>query len=483
LVLLVACHFSLGRDYRRLAAHLSLHQFTHSGQLPAQSAYLRYGANSATLVSTCFMSPIVLVLLVSVGGYLVGGIPFGYLVARARGVDIFGRGSGNIGATNVGRVLGRRFGILVFVLDFAKGAIPAEAGLRLGTLAASEWCTAGAEILGVTAGLCAFLGHVFPVYLGFRGGKGVATGAGVVAVLLPAPFLAGLLTWITVLCAARYVSLASLGAAAALCLVRLLLVAEPLTPENLPRTAFCFLAAGLVFWRHRDNVGRLLNGSENRLRDSYAMNSLSRQLHLLALGVWLGSVVFFSFVVGPVLFAHFEKLGQDVHDRPSWFPWSGKYERRDDRVDGPKEQGTRAAGEAVTPLFPWYFGLQLACGLLALGTALGLACPDSGKVHRVRVWVLSLALATVLVGWLLEEKVDSLRGPRNRAVDAFLQSSPDGAEAAKTAALEAKADFGMWHGLSVLLNLGTLGLVTTAMLLGAWFPEPSEPAENHDKQG
>src|SRR5438270_8440620 len=165
--------------------------------------------------------------------YLIGAVPFGYAVARWRGVDIFRQGSGNIGATNVGRVLGRRFGILVFVLDFAKGAVPAATALAL---ASSPWVGLppwlSANDLGVTAGLAAFLGHLFPVYLRFRGGKGVATGAGVVAVLLPVPAVGALLTWVAVLCLTRYVSLASLAAAAILCALRLTLTAEPLAADQ-----------------------------------------------------------------------------------------------------------------------------------------------------------------------------------------------------------------------------------------------------------
>src|SRR5271156_180934 len=165
--------------------------------------------------------------------YLVGAIPFGYLVARWRGVDILHQGSGNIGATNVGRVLGRRFGILVFVLDFAKGALP--------VLAAQ---TVGPGWLPVTAGLAAFLGHLFPVYLRFRGGKGVATSAGVVAVLLPWPALGAVLTWVAVVCSTRYVSLASLVAALALCGVQLGLTPQPFGEERAVLSVFCLIAAG-----------------------------------------------------------------------------------------------------------------------------------------------------------------------------------------------------------------------------------------------
>ncbi len=107
--------------------------------------------------------------------YLIGAVPFGYLIARWRGVDILKQGSGNIGATNVGRVLGKRFGLLVFVLDFLKGAGPTFVAPWLSELFGAAL---DKDLVRVAAGLAAFLGHVFPVFLKFRGGKGVATGAG-----------------------------------------------------------------------------------------------------------------------------------------------------------------------------------------------------------------------------------------------------------------------------------------------------------------
>src|SRR5262249_47203103 len=143
--------------------------------------------------------------------YLIGSLPFGYLVARSRAIDIFCHGSGNIGATNVGRVLGKRLGLLVFVLDFAKGAVPVALAMAVGRrLDLEADPDALAKTLGVVAGLGAFLGHLFPLYLRFHGGKGVATGAGIIVMLLPGPALGALLTWVAVLCASSYVSLASL---------------------------------------------------------------------------------------------------------------------------------------------------------------------------------------------------------------------------------------------------------------------------------
>src|SRR5947209_17269108 len=120
------------------------------------------------------MTDLLPALSTALAAYLVGGIPFGYLIARSRGIDIFKQGSGNIGATNVGRVLGRKFGILAFALDFAKGALPVAAARAL---APHMTINLRGEELGVLAGLAAVLGHLFPAYLRFRGGKGVATAA------------------------------------------------------------------------------------------------------------------------------------------------------------------------------------------------------------------------------------------------------------------------------------------------------------------
>src|SRR5688572_21374902 len=165
-----------------------------------------------------------LAILALVASYLIGAIPFGWLIARGRGVDIFHAGSGNIGATNVGRVLGRKWGILVFVLDFAKGAAPV---VLAGILPASvHEATGPPDALRVAVALCTFLGHMFPVYLGFRGGKGVATGAGTVFVLVPGPAAVAILTWAAVVGASRTVSLGSIVAAGMLCAARLLSVPD-----------------------------------------------------------------------------------------------------------------------------------------------------------------------------------------------------------------------------------------------------------------
>lgn len=198
--------------------------------------------------------------LVAAAAYLLGAIPFGYLVARARGVNILQHGSGNIGATNVGRVLGRPWGVLVFLLDFAKGAAPVALAYLL-----AQPEELYPHTLPVVAGVAAFLGHLFPVYLGFRGGKGVATGAGVIAGLVPWLTVYVLAAWVLVLLATRYVSLASLLAAALLVVLRLTLTADPWGRDELVVTLFCLFGCVLVFARHHGNIRRLLAGTESRV--------------------------------------------------------------------------------------------------------------------------------------------------------------------------------------------------------------------------
>src|SRR5437764_2255933 len=186
------------------------------------------------------MNEIVLLLLTALGSYLIGSVPFGYLVARLRGIDIFKEGSGNIGATNVGRVLGRKFGLLVFTLDMLKGAVPV---LIAWWLSVRLEPNLPGDTLAVTAGVMAFLGHLYPIYLRFHGGKGVATGAGAVVVLLPIPILAGFAAWLVTVSASRIVSLASLVAAVVLCAFRLMLTTQPFASDNLVLTLFCLLAS------------------------------------------------------------------------------------------------------------------------------------------------------------------------------------------------------------------------------------------------
>jgi acyl phosphate:glycerol-3-phosphate acyltransferase len=420
---------------------------------------------------------------VAVLGYLIGAIPFGYLVARARGVDIFQHGSGNIGATNVGRVLGWRFGILAFVLDLAKGALPTLAGLGLAT----AWDIEPRVLLAVAAGLAAFAGHLFPIYLRFRGGKGVATGAGIVLVLLPLPALLALLTWVLIVAVFRYVSLASLTAAVMLLAVFLATTPLPPAGDQVILGLFCLIAFTLVFVKHRSNLLRLLHGTENRLPDGPTMRTLSKTVHVLAVGLWFGMAVFFSFPVALSLFSTFETEAQQ-NSRPSWFPLPPDY-RLEPGLQ--KDQGTRAAGFAISPLFDHYFLWQGICGLLATVTALGWARAEPGRrVHGVRVVVLLLAVTTVILGWPLERQVGALRHARNEASDNLMQqlkwsAAAPGDPAATSAVAQAREasaavrkDFGTWHLWSLLLNMVTIVLVAVAMALTAQLPGATQHVAN-----
>jgi glycerol-3-phosphate acyltransferase PlsY len=187
--------------------------------------------------------------LLVLGGYLVGSLPFGYwLVRLVEGEDIREHGSGNIGATNVWRIYGRRLGLTVVLLDVAKGFVPALVGVLV-----------GGETVGVLAGAAAMLGHARPLFLRFaRGGKMVATAGGVSFALAPLAAAICLAVWLVAFAAFRYASLASLATAAALPLACWLL------GEPWQTVVFACVATVGVFLLHRHNIRRLLNGTESR---------------------------------------------------------------------------------------------------------------------------------------------------------------------------------------------------------------------------
>jgi glycerol-3-phosphate acyltransferase PlsY len=191
-------------------------------------------------------------LLAAVGlAYLVGAIPVGYLVGRAFGIgDIRRHGSGNIGATNVLRTAGRLPAVLTLVGDVAKGA----AAVALG----SAW-TAGDERAVAACAAAAIVGNCWSVFLGFRGGKGMATGLGAFLALVPWAVLPAALVWIAVTATFRYVSLASVTSAACVPLGALAL------GYPRPSVVACVLGAAIVIARHRDNIVRLTAGTERRL--------------------------------------------------------------------------------------------------------------------------------------------------------------------------------------------------------------------------
>jgi glycerol-3-phosphate acyltransferase PlsY len=194
-------------------------------------------------------------------GYLLGSIPFGYLAGRIAGVDIQERGSGNIGATNVLRVLGRGFGYAVFLLDFLKGLGAVKISVLIATLMRQDW--GSPEIFGIVAAASAVIGHCFPLWLKFRGGKGVATSAGALFGLMPFAMLIGVIIWILIFWLTRYVSLASVVAAVALPLV--IAIMTQLNQRHgkaLFYSSLCITA--VVIWRHRSNLCRLMRGREPR---------------------------------------------------------------------------------------------------------------------------------------------------------------------------------------------------------------------------
>ncbi|MEO7167602.1 MAG: glycerol-3-phosphate 1-O-acyltransferase PlsY [Spartobacteria bacterium] len=208
------------------------------------------------------MSHSVLVyFLTAAVGYLLGSCPNGFLVARARGVDIRKHGSGNIGATNVLRVVGKSWGYLVFALDCLKGFAAVRIGFALALSLAPHMVQR--DLVGIVAALACILGHAFPVWLGFRGGKGVATSAGVLLGLMPLTMVTVLAVWLVLFKTTRYVSLASIGAAVALPIaVGLYLRFNMLSGKSL--LPFSVLIASVVVWRHRSNIQRLLHGEEQR---------------------------------------------------------------------------------------------------------------------------------------------------------------------------------------------------------------------------
>lgn len=202
------------------------------------------------------------VLLASAAtGYVCGALPFGYWAGRLKGIDIRQHGSGNIGATNVIRVLGKVIGIPVFLLDMMKGWLPV-------VLAASWMNATGAEpqmisTAKVLAGFCAVLGHMFTFFLSFKGGKGIATTAGVLLGVSLAGFIGGWIAWLIVFFASKYVSLASIAAALAVPSSMALVMAREERWDGV-LLGFGIVVMVLAIYKHRSNIKRLIAGTENR---------------------------------------------------------------------------------------------------------------------------------------------------------------------------------------------------------------------------
>jgi glycerol-3-phosphate acyltransferase PlsY len=199
---------------------------------------------------------------VLIGAYLLGSIPAGYLAGRLARIDIRKVGSGNIGATNVTRVLGRRYGYAVFAIDFLKGLV----AVRLSILVAqTQFGGKYEELIGIIAAVACVLGHTFPIWLQFKGGKGVATSAGALFGLLPLAALVGALIWFISFKLTRYVSVASITAAIALPIVIFIMISRGQANwEVLFYFSICL--AALVVLRHRSNLVRLMRGTEPRFQ-------------------------------------------------------------------------------------------------------------------------------------------------------------------------------------------------------------------------
>ena len=199
-------------------------------------------------------------LIVALASYIIGSVPSGYIAGRLAGVDIRTIGSGNIGATNVTRNLGKKYGYPVFVTDFGKGLIAVFVADRL---AHQPGAIASPDIYEIAAAVCCVIGNAFPVWLGFRGGKGVAVSAGLSFALMPWVALIAIVTWIVLFYSTRYVSLASMLTALMLPLIVLML----LHFGKMTEWSFLYVSIALTVFivlRHRSNISRLLSGTEQR---------------------------------------------------------------------------------------------------------------------------------------------------------------------------------------------------------------------------
>ena len=198
--------------------------------------------------------------VIALAAYLLGSIPAGYLAGRARGIDIRTVGSGNIGATNAFRILGKTAGTIVLVADGLKGwaAVSLVPGI-IARLFAWQLGRDEAEYLGIVAGIAVILGHNYTCWLKFKGGKGVATSAGVLAALVPVAFVVSLLTWIVVCWLTRYVSVASIVSAVVLPFATWL--------AHYGGILICITAlmSALAIYKHKGNIARLMNGTENKV--------------------------------------------------------------------------------------------------------------------------------------------------------------------------------------------------------------------------
>jgi len=189
--------------------------------------------------------------------YLLGAIPFGYIIARANGIDLYKTGSGSIGATNVFRSVGKKWGILTFFLDALKGFVPAFFFPIVANMY-SEGCNQ--LLLALACSALSVVGHNWPVYLGFKGGKGIATSAGALIGVVPKLVGAGLLAWTIVFLITRYVSVASITAAVVIMVVGWIFYIN----QGIALPVALTILGVFAIWRHKANIQRLISGTEHR---------------------------------------------------------------------------------------------------------------------------------------------------------------------------------------------------------------------------
>lgn len=203
--------------------------------------------------------PLSFALAVAVGAYLIGSLPSGFIVGRINGVDLRKVGSGNIGATNALRVLGKKWGYLVFAADILKGAL----SVALADIFSRQIAPDHVTMAKILAAIFVVLGHNFPVWLGFKGGKGIATSAGIMIAMFPIwVFLCALVIWVSSFRLTRYVSVASILAAISLPVSTLVLALLGKCDWLLVAVALAMTT--LAVWRHKSNIERLIAGTEKK---------------------------------------------------------------------------------------------------------------------------------------------------------------------------------------------------------------------------
>ena len=226
-----------------------------------------------------------LLWLIPIAAFLAGSVPFGLLIAKTKGINIREHGSGNIGATNVLRIVGKPYGILCLLLDFLKGFLPTLVAVSLFLISGKEiqlslsalepFATSfpkvdawHAQSLIILTGLFAILGHNYSPWVGFKGGKGIATSGGVLVAIMPMGVVVILIIWLILFYTTRYVSVASIGAAAAVPFTAIYgsyrhgYIANG--TWNKPLFIFSILIAVLAIWKHRSNIKDLIDGTEHK---------------------------------------------------------------------------------------------------------------------------------------------------------------------------------------------------------------------------